>query len=372
MKFKKKWPIYFIVFILLALLISLAQFLLPNEKNNNDQNLINTLADNRQQYQLASPDNIIDFPQAHWPHKNYRHEWWYLTANLTSKKGKKFATQWTLFRTSVDNKHWYFAHAALADEQKHFAEFREGREELGTVEVINTPFSAVINDWAWLSTESLLPAQLNYGSPLYQLQNDNVDATNSDKSHWRAKLSLATNKDFYLQGDKGFSAKHRSENIASHYYSHPFIDVSGEVYWQGDWHKVSGSAWFDREWGSAMLAEDQQGWDWFSLRLNKQQALMIYRIRSKQQDYIYGNLMNSDGSSETLAISEITLKSGSLGSSDYPQSFVLSIEKMGLDINIKIINDQQVMGFGIEYFEGMVEFTGTHNGEGFVEMTGYH
>jgi predicted secreted hydrolase len=29
------------------------------------------------------------------------------------------------------------------------------------------------------------------------------------------------------------------------------------------------------------------------------------------------------------------------------------------------------MRFGIEYFEGMVTFTGSHQGRGFLEMTGY-
>ena len=29
------------------------------------------------------------------------------------------------------------------------------------------------------------------------------------------------------------------------------------------------------------------------------------------------------------------------------------------------------MRFGIEYFEGMVTFSGSHQGKGFVEMTGY-
>jgi predicted secreted hydrolase len=379
MKVKKK--LFTLLSILLPILILLLLWLVvvANENNNVNRNLLKELADDPQQlqkqylqYKQASPTNEINFPQAHWPHKDYRHEWWYLTANLTSETGQRFATQWTLFRTAINNQHWYFAHAALADEQQHFAEFREGREELGTVKLVNTPFSVVINDWTWQSTEQLFPAQLTYGSPKYALQNTNLNDKNAQQKNWQANLSLSTSEPFYLQGDNGFSAKHQSENIASHYYSQPFIEVIGDIYWQGSWQKVSGSAWFDREWGSSMLAEDQQGWDWFSLRLNKDQALMVYRIRSKQQNFIYGNLMNSNGSSQPLTISDIELKGGIMGNTEYPESFTLTLEQMGIDLNIKIINENQVMRFGIEYFEGMVTFTGTHTGEGFVEMTGYH
>ncbi|MEH6454002.1 MAG: lipocalin-like domain-containing protein [Psychromonas sp.] len=371
MKIGKVLSICLAISLFLAVLILFSALFFSNGEKNSDGNLIKILSDNDPQFQLASEENNIGFPQAHWPHKSYKHEWWYLTANLCNESGQRFATQWTLFRTAIDDKHWYFAHAALADEQQHFAEFREGREELGTVEVIDTPFSAVINDWTWLSSADLFPAQLNYGSPQYLLQSENVVDANLPKTHWRANLSLSANKGFYLQGDNGFSVKHLSENIASHYYSQPFIEVNGEIYWQGSWNKVFGRAWFDREWGSAMLAEDQQGWDWFSLRLNEQQALMVYRIRSQKQDFIYGNLMNSDGSSQVISSSDIVVTSAQIPNSTYPESFTLTVEKMAIKLNVKIINDQQVMRFGIEYFEGMVVFTGTHSGEGFVEMTGY-
>lgn len=358
--------------LVLLLLMLLLMVFVPSEKNNVSQNLLKVLADSRQQYEHASPANKINFPKAHWPHKKYRHEWWYLTANLTSTTGQQFATQWTLFRTAINNHHWYFAHAALADTQQHFAEYREAREELGNVKIINTPFSAVIDDWAWRSSAELFPAQLDYGSPQYTLGNVILEDKDTQQKNWQAKLFLSTTKPFYLQGNQGFSAKHHSENIASHYYSQPFIDVSGEIYWQGTWQTVTGSAWFDREWGSAMLAEDQQGWDWFSLRLNKDQALMIYRIRSNQQNFVYGHLMHSNGTSKTLSASDIELKSAVIGKALYPQEFNLKVEKLSIDININIVNDKQIMRFGIEYFEGMVTFNGSHAGEGFVEMTGYN
>jgi len=329
-----------------------------------------------QQYQLPSEhlseNNRVIFPEAHWPHKDFRHEWWYLTAILKTENGLRFATQWTLFRTAVNKQHWYFAHAALADTQLHRAEFREGREELGSVVLKKSPFSARIDDWSWQSSADLFPAELSYGSAKYLLAGGLSDDPQALQENWQVNIALSTSKPFYLQGVKGFSKKHSNKNIASFYYSQPFVEVKGKILWQGEWLSVTGDAWFDREWGSAMLAEDQQGWDWFSLRLNKDQALMIYRIRSSKDDFLYGSLMDSKGGIKTINNEDIKLTSRDIGKGVYPRGFTLKVEPFAIDLNIDILNDQQIMRFGIEYFEGMATFSGSHNGDGFVEMTGYH
>ena len=56
-----------------------------------------------------------------------------------------------------------------------------------------------------------------------------------------------------------------------------------------------------------MLGQDQQGWDWFSLRLNPELALMVYRIRSNNKDFIYARLMHDNGDIETLTPDDIKL-----------------------------------------------------------------
>ena len=365
------------------------------------------LSDTLGDFEQPTKDPVIIFEQAQAPHKNFQQEWWYLTANLTTESGDKLAAQWTLFRRAVEDKHWYFAHAALADANQHQSAFRSGREELGNVEITTQPFKAVIDSWQWQSTEGLLPANLRYGNanidqPLASsskqppLANKSiVQQPMSDKpivvalaeqvQRWQVNLNLSLDEaligktPYFLQGENGFSQKHHTLAIASYYYSQPFINVSGEVFWQNKWQKVTGNAWFDREWGSQMLAEDQQGWDWFSLRLNENTALMVYRIRSDIQDYLYGSIMRRDGSIKTLSSSDISLtrikastKPQSSGeSSRYPEQFSIVITQDDIDIEVSVINNKQIMRFGIEYFEGMVTFSGSHQGSGFLEMTGY-
>jgi len=328
-----------------------------SDKTIKEDNPLQGLSDSAGEFEKPIKDIGFSFPGAHGAHKNFQQEWWYLTANLTTENGQTLATQWTLFRRAVEDKHWYFAHAALANAKQHVSAFREGREALGTVNIKTAPFMANIDDWRWHSSASLLPAQLNYG-----------------EQAWQVKLHLSDEQHYFRQGENGFSQKHSRLDIASYYYSQPFIEVSGEVFWHGKWQNVTGKAWLDREWGSQMLAPDQQGWDWFSLRLNQELALMVYRIRSNEKEYLYGSLMSRNGEIRTLSAGEITLKkqtNSDFTDSIYPQTFSISIEEEQIDIIVNVVNKNQIMRFGIEYFEGMVTFSGSHKGQGFLEMTGY-
>jgi len=361
------------------------------------KNPLKTLSEESENFELPSPQNVILFPSAHYTQKSYKQEWWYLTANLVTDDGIRLASQWTLFRRAVDDKHWYFAHAALADNNAHLSDYRNGREETGSVKVQTTPFRAQLDDWIWIANSSiesnvtydtidrakdkainrttngaqqeLLPARLEYGNkPKSRVSQE------KHKDDWAVCLQLHTSEPYFLQGENGFSLKHPVENIASHYYSQPFIDVSGKVFWQGRWRRVSGQAWFDREWGSKMLAEDQQGWDWFSLRLNHNKALMVYQIRSDKQTHIYASIMERGGLIKTYDTSAVKVRDLSgkhLSTAGYPTRFHIQIEEAAVDIVVDVVNEGQLMRYGIEYFEGMVVFEGSHQGQGFLEMTGY-
>ncbi len=353
-------------------LLSLTTLLIGcSEEIKPKNNPLKLLADNNEQYAHASVNNEITFPNAHAAKKAYRQEWWYLTATLETEQGQSFASQWTLFRRSVTDKHWYFAHAALADTSSHSAAYRNGREDLGNVSLTTQPFTARIDDWLWQSSSELLPAKLIYGSAVGSIdkQADNNPMTSSSEKElvtietapWQVELDLSTTEAFFLQGDNGYSVKHPKLNIASHYYSQPFIEVSGQIYWQGQWQKVTGKAWFDREWASQMLGQDQQGWDWFSLRLNEDCALMVFRVRSNNEDYLYASIMNRGGETRTISSADIQLISHKASNdSPYPSSFSLLIAQEAIDITVQVVNEQQIMRFGIEYFEGMVTFKGSH------------
>ena len=47
----------------------------------------------------------------------------------------------------------------------------------------------------------------------------------------------------------------------------------------GESYAVTGLSWLDREWSTSALAENQSGWDWFSLQFDDGQELMYYQLR---------------------------------------------------------------------------------------------
>jgi predicted secreted hydrolase len=98
---------------------------------------------------------------------------------------------------------------------------------------------------------------------------------------------------------------------------------------------------------------------------------MVYRIRSVDKEHLYASLMHDNGIIETLPSEEINLMVKQTKKGKYPEGFKLKLEKYNIDLEITAINNNQIMRFGIEYFEGMVKFNGTHQGTGFLEMTGY-
>ena len=81
-----------------------------------------------------------------------------------------------------------------------------------------------------------------------------------------------------LQGERGFSRKGSDDSLASHYYTHPHLQLSGALTVQGHSHKVTGSsAWFDHEWSSTLLEPQAQGWDWSGINLTNGGALTMFQ-----------------------------------------------------------------------------------------------
>jgi predicted secreted hydrolase len=184
---------------------------------------------------------------------------------------------------------------------------------------------------------------------------------------------------FVLQGDQGYSVKSATKH-ASHYYSAPFIEISGQLVLNKTDHspkvvKVSGQAWFDQEWTSQLLDTNTLGWDWISLHLSDGSKLMAFRMRLKDQnDYITGSFISHDGAQTPLPPSTIDLQALSttlIQNRPMPLEWRLSVPSQNIDIKITAIKEDQWNNALVPYYEGMVTVIGSHEGKGFLELTGY-
>lgn len=317
------------------------------------------------------PGRALSFPADHGPHPDYRIEWWYLTANLTDTTGNAYGAQWTLFRQAMaagaQGDGWatpqiWMGHAAVTSATAHHSTESFARGGVGQAGVTATPFRAWIDAWEMKGFDGFDDARI---SPL------DVTASSSDFAY---RLRLDAQQPLVLQGDAGYSRK-SERGQASYYYSQPYFTATGTLTIDGKAIAVSGRAWMDREYSSQPLASDQTGWDWFSLHLPDNVKLMLFRLRQKDgANYFSGNWITADGKSEQLAsdmIAMTPMATTDISGRKLPTSWRVAIASRGLAIETVPLNSQSWMATSFAYWEGPVSFTGTHQGVGYLEMTGY-
>ncbi len=358
-----------LISILLALLTSTA----------GAQDVLGDLRDSGNGFAQVAPGYVLQFPRDHGAHPDYRIEWWYLTANLEDAEGRHWGLQWTLFRQALSpdpapsgwhsNQVW-MAHAAITTPEGHFHEQRFARGGIGQAGVNrlaeNGYFLAWMDDWEWRSSsESPFPAQLNFSVG----ERDIV-------------VLLESAGELVANGIDGYSQK-SAQGQASYYYSQPHIRVRGFVSKGSEKVNLQGKGWLDREWSSQALAENQQGWDWFSLHLDDGYKLMVYRLRHDDGGHwLSGNWIDPQGGTRLLDRDDILLSSSRRGSVDtgddgvreLPLEWDLVLADEQRSWRIRPLYDQQWMATGIPYWEGVVlveDAQGASSGIGYMELTGY-
>ncbi|MEF3366241.1 lipocalin-like domain-containing protein [Methylocystis sp. 9N] len=323
-------------------------------------------------FALPKPGTPLVFPKDHGAHPDFRIEWWYLTANLKGADGEEYGVQWTLFRYALepnaarigwDDRNIWMGHAAATSMASHRFAQKIARGGVGQAGVEAAPFRAFIDDWAFETRDE---------APGAGLKRLHIRARGANFSY---ALDLDADGPLALQGENGFSRK-SDEGQASYYYSQPFFRVEGALSLDGRETKVSGRAWMDREWSSQPLGPDQKGWDWFSLHLASGEKLMLYRMRAaKGPLFLFGNWIAPDGSSAPLGRNDISIEpletTPAAAGREPPTRWRLKVESRGFDVKTRPLNPRSWMGTDTPYWEGPIRIDGSHEGEGYLEMTGY-
>lgn len=322
------------------------------------------------QFARVEPGRALAFPVDHGAHPDYRIEWWYLTANLRDQQGRAWGVQWTLFRNALQpgsveadwgNQNLWMGHAALTgpDGHRHAETFARGG--VGQAGVDSAPFAAWIDDW---QLRSRSPANSGLGELELQARG----------AGFGYRLRLRSERPPVLHGAQGFSQK-SGQGQASYYYSQPFFQAEGSLQLDGQNYQVEGPAWLDREWSSQPLAPDQQGWDWFSLHLATGEKLMLFQLRHADgQPYRAGTWIGADGQAQALGQEDIQmtpLQHSRVAGRRLPTRWSLRIPSKDLAIDTLPLQEQAWMATRFPYWEGPIRFGGSHQGVGYLEMTGY-
>ena len=335
------------------------------------------------EYRLALPGYSHEFPRDHGSHGDFRTEWWYFTGHLKTSKGLRFGYELTFFRTGLRDverkpsgsrwevKDLYFAHFALTDiASKTFWYFeRRGRTSVGVAGIRNTPLRVWIGDWSLRLDDQKFLLQARDG-------------------RFGVDLELVPAGSPVVHGRNGASQKSDGRGQATHYYSMTRLRTSGKLLLDGRETEVTGLSWMDHEFGSNQLSRDQAGWDWFSIQLEDDTELMLYRMRRKDgkpDQNSSGSLVQADGTKRHLDHSDFDIEATGHWTSPksggrYPMGWEVSVPAAGLRLRVTPdVLDQELVTRGstqVTYWEGSVSVEGVSGGKktkgrGYVEMTGY-
>lgn len=316
-------------------------------------------------YREALPGYHYQFPRDHFSHEDFRTEWWYYTGNVNATNGERYGFELVFFREGERNnsgnesmwtlQNLYLAHAALTD--------AHGKRFLYE-ERLNRPGPGV----AGASADQHRIWNGNWSSR-WSGEAQTLDATTD---RFRFHLELTPEKPFVIEGENGISQKSAGAGRASYYISFPLLSVSGTI----NSSQVTGSAWMDHEWFTEQLAPDQVGWDWFSIQLDNHTELMLFELRRTDgsiDPYSSGTFIDAAGKAHHLRHEDFTLEPLSRWRK-YPIIWRVRVPSLNIDITSRALLDDQELHTrqgGATYWEGAVDYSGTHHGVGYVEMTGY-
>ncbi|MGA0849258.1 MAG: lipocalin-like domain-containing protein, partial [Chthoniobacterales bacterium] len=256
---------------------------------------------------VALPGWQYEFPRDHFAHPDFKTEWWYFTGNLAAEDGREFGFQLTFFRQGVrrgentdtrfavdDIKLAHFAITDIGQQKFRFAQ-KVSRGSFGEAGFSEGDRIAWIDDWTLRLT----------GPGEFRLEAREKD--------FALVLDLTAAKGPVFHGENGVSQKSEGEGRASHYYSYTRLAARGTVTLEGREIPVTGWSWFDQEWATNQLTENQTGWDWFSVQFADNSELMLFQIRLKdggRDAFSHGTWIDADGNATPVKNEDFELVPG--------------------------------------------------------------
>ncbi|CAA6811283.1 MAG: AttH component of AttEFGH ABC transport system [uncultured Thiotrichaceae bacterium] len=331
-------------------------------------------------FERATEPRQFTFPEDHNAHPGFRNEWWYVTGNVADKNGYEFGYQVTFFRIGLSpdkpksdspwatNQLW-MAHIALSDipKQRHHHQQRLVRQAIGLAgSELEQNFRVWLEDWQIISSKGAdFPWKVQIKAQDFVLD-----------------LALTKAKPLVLQGQQGLSQKGKQKGNASYYYSYPRMDTSGTIKVNKQSYSVKGLSWFDREWSTSALDDNQVGWDWFALQFDDGNDFMYYQLRQTTGEADVtssGKWIAGDGSVTEISKDEVYLQPIDYWKNEkgerYPVVWQFEIPTLKKKWLVKARFPEQMMDTGVSYWEGAVEVLDAVSkqrvAKGYLEMTGY-
>jgi RND superfamily putative drug exporter len=312
-------------------------------------------------------------------------EWWYYTGHLKAADGRRFGFEYVIFRAERGSFPVTWAsHLALTDEAASTFSYAQ-RTEIGPQVERGAPVPRRFD---------LSMAAPSGGQPWNMTGGDGTDALSAvagtadlgsgSDSGFGIDVRLASTKPAALHNTVGWIDF--GPGGSSYYYSRTAMEARGSVTLHGESIAVTGTAWFDHQWGD-FITVGGGGWDWFAVNLADGTDLTLSLVRDQDGSYplVYGTLVEPDGTSRHLprdAFDVAVTKrwTSPTTGADYPAGWRIEVpgEKLVIDLTPTVAGQEldTRATTGVIYWEGSQRVAATRagqplGGEGYVELTGY-
>ena len=293
-------------------------------------------------------------------------QWWYWTGHLETEEGRKFGYEIVFF--TFDSFIFFkdqLIQGAITDVQDDSFHFDEHLRTFSLPEKLPNQFKLSSGD----------------GNQITAIGGNGSDTLHSEIGDYVLDLKLESTKEPVIHYSGG-PHPYRFGGF-TYYYSRAAMKTTGTISIKGETFKVTGSSWFDRQYGELYQAIFQ-GWQWFAIELDNNTQIMLYDFNGEKNSIEkYASVTGPDGKTRDLGPDEFTVtdlgewKSPHTGCT-YPSSWKVNVEDKEWIIN-PMVKDQELraqhsLWVGPEYWEGASYVTnpdGSSAGKAYVELNGY-
>ncbi|MSQ12033.1 MAG: hypothetical protein EXR48_05010 [Dehalococcoidia bacterium] len=302
---------------------------------------------------------LVSLPADDAPHADATTEWWYYNGHLRAEDGTRYGFHYVVFQVRMGELIANLAHVAVTDSQEHVYATGQRSAFARATPTEQPGFAFDLSGWRMEGY-------------------DGSDRLAAGAQGYAFNLELSAVKPPVLHtgaGVVGFGA-----GTNSYYYSRTRMQAQGTLGVAGRELPVEGTAWFDHQWG--VFTTQVLGWDWFALQLHDGSDVMLTRVRGGDGSPLgaYGTWVGADGVARFLTAQEFEVSPGGAWRSEasgaaYPVEWSVRIPGYGVDVAITPVVEASEFDATPttrnRYWEGEVGVTGSHGGEGFVELVGY-
>jgi predicted secreted hydrolase len=283
-------------------------------------------------------------------------EWWYWTGHLKTADGRWFGFQQAVFRHSVLGVRGTAAHTAVTD--------IDGNAFHHAVYQPLLDVSRTENGFDFAQAGQHVSG------------GDGHDTLHGQGLGFSFDLELEPVKRPTLQHEDGYIDY--SFGGYTYYYSRERMAVSGTVVVGTESFAVTGTGWFDHQYGDLSRAISY-GWDWLGIQLDDNREIMLFTVHAGGAPVVVGASL-SDASCVTTELAPADFEVESLGTwtsphtlCTYPSGWHVRVKDLELDIQPTVADQELFTSAFLTpiYWEGASTVTGSATGRAYVELSGY-